>query len=120
MYENKMVATIKANGKICREFGEKVYIPFGQEYSILLKNLNSVRSQVRISIDDKDVLNGSSLVLDANSSLELERYLVNNDRGNRFKIVERTSSIDDHLGVGIADGIVRVEFQYERVLCHWS
>ena len=45
MYNNKLVAAIKSNGKVLREFGEEVYIPFGSEYSILIKNLHSVRGE---------------------------------------------------------------------------
>ena len=37
MYANKLVASLKANGKILREFKDNVYIPFGSEYSFLLK-----------------------------------------------------------------------------------
>jgi hypothetical protein len=115
MYNQKFVATLKSNGKVLREQGDTVYLPFGSEYSVLLKNLNTVRAQVKIEIDGQDVLNGSRLVVNPNSDLELERFLKDNLRGNRFKFIERTSSIEDHRGVGASDGIVRIEFQYEKV-----
>jgi hypothetical protein len=51
MYSNKLVASIKSNGKILREFNDKVYVPFGTEYSILIKNLNTVRASVNIFVD---------------------------------------------------------------------
>ena len=114
MYSNKFVATLKNNGKVLREQGDTVYLPFGSEYSVLLKNLNTVRAQVKIEIDGQDVLNGSSLIVNPNTDLELERFLTNNDRGNRFKFIERTSSIEQHRGVGATDGIVRIEFQFEK------
>lgn len=115
MYNQKFVATLKSNGKVLREQGDTVYLPFGSEYSVLLKNLNTVRAQVKIDIDGQDVLNGSSLVVDPNGTLEIERFLSNNDRGNRFKFIERTSSVEQHRGIGASDGLVRIEFQYERV-----
>lgn len=114
MYNNKFVATVKAGGKVLREVGDTVYLPFGCEYSILLKNLNTVRAEVRISIDDEDVLGGNSLVVNPNSDIELERFLKDLDKGNRFKFIERTASVEQHRGVGAADGILRIEWQFER------
>lgn len=115
MYNQKFVATLKANGKVLREQGDTVYLPFGSEYSVLLKNLNTVRARVTIDIDGQDVLNGSALVIDANGTLELERFLTNNNRGNRFKFIERTASVEQHRGIDASDGLIRVQFQFERV-----
>ena len=39
MYNSKLVSSIKANGKILREFKDTVYINFGAEYASLLKIL---------------------------------------------------------------------------------
>ena len=114
MYSNKFVATIKNNGKVLREHGDTVYLPFGCEYSILLKNLNSVRADVKITIDGEDVLNGSSLVVGPNSDIEIERFLKDLDRGNRFKFIERTDSVEQHRGIGAADGLVRIEYRFEK------
>lgn len=114
MYSNKFVATIKNNGKVLREHGDTVYLPFGCEYSVLLKNLNSVRADVKISIDGVDVLNGSSLVVNPNSDIEIERFLKDLDKGNRFKFIERTDSVEQHRGVGAADGLVRIEYRFEK------
>ena len=115
MYNSKMVACVKANGQILREFGETVYVPFGAEYSILLKNLNARRAIVHIFIDGEDIT-ASGLVLNANSSLDLERSLSNGSltQGNKFKFIERTSAVENHRGVQAEDGIIRIEFQYER------
>lgn len=117
MYQNKMVVALKVNGKILREFKDTVYVPFGAEYSILIKNLNSVRAAVDISIDGTDATEDVSLIVDANSELELSRYIKNGNlnSGNRFKFIERTSGIEQHRGIGIEDGIIRISFQYERV-----
>jgi hypothetical protein len=48
MYHQKLVASIKANNKILREFKDTVYVPFASEYSILIKNLNTVRAVVNV------------------------------------------------------------------------
>ncbi len=115
MYANKFVAAIKVGGKVLREHGDTVYLPFGSEYSILLKNLSTARAQVKITIDGTDVLNGDSLVVNP-GDLELERFLKEMDRGNRFKFIERTKAVEDHKGVGAEDGLVRIEYQFEKAV----
>ena len=115
MYHNKLVASLKANGKILREFKDTVYIPFGSEYSFLLKNLHTQRALVNIYIDGEDVIEGG-LVLSAGQEVDLERYVKNGNlsAGNKFKFIERTNSIEQHRGVKLEDGLVRIEFQYEQ------
>lgn len=113
MFNNHFVVAIKSGGKVLRE-SKDIYLPFGCEYSIYLKNLNTKRAAVSISIDGKDVLNGSQLVIEANSELNLERFLESNSEGRKFKFIERTSEIEDHRGVGALDGVIRVEYQYEQ------
>jgi hypothetical protein len=114
MYKNNLVATIKSDGKVLREFNDIVYLPFGSEYSIYISNLNSRRAKVKVSIDGEDVLNNSELVLNANNSLDLERFVKDNSKGNRFKFIERTSKIENHRGIKAEDGLVRIEFAFER------
>lgn len=115
MYSNKLVASLKANGKILREFKDTVYIPFGSEYSFLIKNLNTTRALVNVFIDGEDVIEGG-LVLNAGQEVDLERYVKNGNlsAGNRFKFIERTNSIEQHRGVKLEDGLVRIEFQFEQ------
>lgn len=113
MYNQKMAACLKANGKVLREFGENVYVPFGQEYSILLKNLNSVKALVNITIDGEDVVPGG-LVIEGNREINLERFVKDLDKGNRFKFIQRTAGIEKHRGIKVDDGLIRISFKYER------
>lgn len=113
-YHKKLVATIKANGKILREFNDTVYVPYGSEYSIFLKNLNTVRALINITIDGTDVIPGG-LVMFANTELNLERFVTNHTTGNRFKFIERTPNIEQHRGIKADDGLIRIEFQFEKV-----
>lgn len=116
MYQSKLVASLKANGKILREFKDTVYIPFGSEYSFLLKNLHTQRAVVNIFIDGTDVVEGG-VVLDPGREVDLERYIKNGNltEGNRFKFIERTAAIEDGpRGVKLEDGLIRIEFQYEQ------
>ena len=115
MYQSKLVASLKANGKILREFKDTVYIPFSSEYSILLKNLNTVRAIVNVYIDGENVVPGG-LVLNAGQEIDLERSIKNNNlnEGNKFKFIERTGNIEKHRGIKLEDGLVRVEYCFER------
>ena len=72
-YKKNFVAAIKVNGKVLRESSDRVELPFGSEYSILLKNLDSVRMQARITIDGVDAVDW--VVINPNSSVEIERFL---------------------------------------------
>lgn len=114
-YKKNFVLAVKVNGKILRESGEEVQLPFGSEYSILLKNLNPVRAQAQISIDGKEAT--TWLVLPANGEMEVERFLRKDNlkQGNRFKFIERTQAVEDHRGIQIEDGLLRVEFKKEKV-----
>lgn len=118
VYKNKLVAVIKVNGQVLRESSDTVTIPFGAEYSILVKNLNSVRAQIKISVDGKDATEGTWLIIRPNEDIELERYIQagNFERGNRFKFIEMTKEIEGHRGIGAEDGLVRVEYKMERAV----
>ena len=124
MYQSKLVASLKANGKILREFKDTVYIPFGSEYSFLLKNLHTQRAVVNIFVDGDNVVDGG-LVINAGQEVNLERYVKNGNltEGNRFKFIERTQAVEDGpRGIKLEDGLVRIEFQYEKpyVPPQWS
>lgn len=116
MYQDKVAVALKVNGKVLREFGDTVYIPFGSEYSLFIKNLNTVRCLVSIEIDGQDVGDGSAFVVPANGSINIERFIKNGNlsSGQRFKFIERTSKIEEHRGVGVEDGLIRVEFEFEK------
>jgi hypothetical protein len=115
MYSNKLVASIKVKGKILREFKDTVYIPFASEYSILLKNLNTVRAVVNVFVDGENAVPGG-VVIDPGQSVDLERWIKNGNltEGNRFKFIERTAKIEDGpRGIKEEDGLIRVEYQFE-------
>ena len=115
MYNQKLVASIKVKGKILREFKDTVYIPFASEYSILLKNLNTVRAIVNVYIDGENAVPGG-LVIDPGRSVDLERWIKNGNlsEGNKFKFIERTAKIEEGpRGIKEEDGLIRVEYQFE-------
>ena len=117
MYHNKLVVAIKHNGKILRENKDIVMLPYGSEFTVLVKNLNTRRAKFTLSIDGADALDGTEIIVNANSETELKRFIRNGnmDSGNAFKFVERTTAIENGpRGTKIDDGIVRVEFWYEQ------
>ena len=114
MYANKMAVAIKTNGRVLRENKDTVYCPFGAEYSILLKNLNTVRALVNVYIDGENQTPGG-LVLNAHQEVDLQRSIKNGNltEGNCFKFIERTGAVENHRGIKLEDGIVRIEYQFE-------
>lgn len=120
VYKKQFAAAIRVNGKILREKGEHVFLPLGSQYEIILKNLNSVRASVKVWIDGTCVTGDYSLIVQPNSSTTLERSIANNNLsiGNCFKFIERTDSIEQHRGIKIDDGLVRIEYQFEKVIQH--
>jgi hypothetical protein len=117
VYKKNFALAIKAHGKILRESGEQVFLPYGCEYSIVLKNLHSKKASVKVWIDGQLVTEGCSLIIKPNESIDLERFIRNGNLtsvGNRFKFIERTESIENHRGIKIDDGLVRIEYQFER------
>lgn len=117
MYSDKFVVAIKANGKILKETKDLVQLPFGSEFSVLVKNLNSRRAKFTLHIDGTNVLDGEEIIVNANSDVEMKRFIRNGnmDEGNAFKFIERTSAIEDGpRGIKMDDGVVRVEFWFEK------
>jgi len=115
VYQESFVAVVKCHGKILREQNKsEVHLPFGSEYSLLFKNLNSRRVNVNVSIDGTDILFGKSLVIDANSEMELERFLDHVSHGNKLKFIEKTEQVSNHRGDRIDDGIIRIEYAFEK------
>lgn len=114
MYNQKLVASVKCAGKIMREQGETVFLPFGEEYSLLLKNLSSQKAVIQVEIDGRQVI-PDGLVLHPNVSIDLERFIVNSDlnKGPRFRFIEKTEQISDYRGDTIDDGIIRISYQFE-------
>lgn len=117
MYSQKFATAIKVAGKVLRENGEMVALPFGAEYVIHLKNLNSVRALVSVEIDGVDATGGTRLIIPANGSIDFERFINegNMDEGLRFKFIERTKKIENGpRGISAEDGLIRIEFEFEQ------
>ena len=115
-FKSNLVASVKVDGKIMREHGDKIYLPFGSEYSILLKNLNTVKAQVNIKIDGEDILDGNSLIINAQEDLDLSRWLVGGLKtGPKLKFIEKTDTIRETKEETARDGIVEISYRFEKI-----
>ena len=116
MYSNKLVCSVKVNNKILREKTTNnestVYVPFGSEYSLLLKNLGGRNAVVNIEIDGRKVCK-DGFYINAGQTAEIERFVDNLKTGRRFKFIEKTDEISDFRGDRIDDGMIRVTWQFE-------
>ena len=116
VYNQKFVVVVKVNGSILRENSGEIFIPFGSEYSIMLKNLNSVKAVAKMYVDGSDVLGGYEVIVPPNSVVELEGFSKNNKVTNKFKFIEKTQQITEYRGNKIDDGLVRVSFKFEELM----
>jgi len=119
MYKDNFVVVVKHNGSILREDNGVIRIPFGSEYTILFKNLESRKANVLISIDGKDILNESALVIPPNSETELRGELEGDSVKNKFKFIQKTDEISKYRGDKADDGLIRVEFAFEKSAITW-
>lgn len=113
MYNEKLVAVVKANGRILRETNGTVYIPFNTEYSIQIKNLHNTKAVVSIDIDGDDVCDDSQYVIHPNQTVEIEGFLRGNKITRKFKFIEKTQAISDFRGDDIEDGLIKLSYQFE-------
>lgn len=116
MYKNNFIVCLKTKkGKILKDDNNGVVrLPFGSEYSIYLKNLNSRKAKVEISIDGEDVLDGNSIIVNSNEISEIKGFLKGDKAKNAFKFIEKIKEISEYRGDKIDDGIVRVKITYEK------
>jgi len=122
VYKDNFVAVVKCDGKILREIDGVVRLPFGSEYSILMKNLDSRKVVVSIDIDGENVTDGKILI-DGNSSFELKGRIKGNEVSKKFKFIEKTEEISENREDKPDDGIIRIEYQYEDdkwCICDWK
>ena len=113
-YKKNFVVVIKHNGRILRDTDNIVKLPFGSEYSVLLKNLDNRKAVISMTIDGDDVLDGNRIIVDANTTTEIKGFMRGSNFKNRFRFIEKTDRISRYRGDRIDDGIVRIEYQFEE------
>jgi hypothetical protein len=116
MYHKKFIAVIKNRGKILRDEGGTVRLPFGSTYSIFLKNKNSVKAVANVEIDGEDVLQNHGIIVPPNQSVEITGWMRNMDKTNKFKFIRKTKEIQDFRGDRLDDGLLRIAYKFEKQL----
>jgi len=111
-YKEHFIFCVKSQGRILREKEGGVELPFGEDYSILLKNLESRRALVKVEIDGKSI--GKQLIVEPNNEIEVERFLEDLNTGNKFRFIQKTKEVVEHRGDRIDDGVIRVEVWFEK------
>lgn len=115
MYKNGFVLAVKnPRGKVLREDNNKVFLPFYDEYSILIKNKQDKRAQAKIEIDGTEV-SSQKFVIDAYGELDLKRFVLDGDlnKGKRFKFVPASDSrVQDPTSSD--NGIIKVTLKREK------
>ncbi len=115
MFKNNLVAVVKVDGQILREKDGIVYLPFGSEYSIFMKNLEDRKAEIEVDIDGVNAVGRRGLISQPNSTFELKGFMTNAGLiTNKFKFIQKTKEIMDYRGDRIDDGIVRIEFTFEK------
>jgi len=114
VFKDNFIAVLKCNGKIMREFNGEVRLPFGSEYSILLKNKDSRNAVASVEIDGEDVMNNHRYIIPANSTRELKGFLKGTTAKNKFRFIKKTKEISNFRGDRLDDGLIRVEFWFEQ------
>lgn len=120
MYSQGFALSIKSNNKFLGEKntpeGREVYLNFGSEYSIYLKNKTNRRAKFQIKVDGKfSHPSDIAYVIDANSSFELERFMLDGDnkKGEKFKFVDVVGSGETP---GERDnGLIEVTIKQEKI-----
>ena len=114
-YEQQFVAVVEQGGAVLREHDGVVRLPFGEDYGLRLKNLGGRRAIVSVSIDGEDVLGGLRVVAEPDSETRLDGFMDQSGRvRRRFRFVQKTEEIVEHRGDRLDDGVIRVEFRFER------
>ena len=113
MYNNNFVVVIKHKGKVLRESNNgTVRLPFGSDYTILLKNKDSRKAVADVEIDGEDVATG--IIVPGNDSVELKGAINGLQVNNHFRFIKKTKEISNFRGDRPDDGLVRVEYRFEQ------
>jgi len=124
VYRDRFIAVVKSGGRILRNMGGVVTLPFGSEYTIFMRNQESRRAQVKVSVDGQDALDGKAIIIPANGSHELGGFMRGTAERFGFKFVQKTKEIAENRGDFIDDGMIRVEFAFEKpapvINFHWN
>ena len=125
MYKDKFVLSVIHDGYPVKETGYRgskdiykgyktVALPFDSEYKIRLKNKNDRSCTAKVFIDDKKVSKLGDFIINANGTIDLERFVDSSLKsGKKFKFVPLDHpDVDDPTSGD--NGLIKVEFRLAR------
>jgi hypothetical protein len=121
--DNFVVAIRKADTReVLRDVkgrnGERdVFLPFGSEYEIYVKNKSLYNVGAQVFIDGMDAFGGQKIAVMAGESTVLKRFMVDGDKdkGKRFKFVSVESGHEGIVNPDSRDnGLIQVKFYKEK------
>jgi len=122
MYKMGFVTNIVLDGKIMDDENGTVALPFGSEYKLRFKNKNTRDAVAKVYIDGKNATEKGDLIIHANDTVELERYIESLHSGNKFRFVSLDDVAPAERG-NPQNGIVEIRFRLvkefsERIIYH--
>jgi len=119
MYNSGFALTVRKDGEFLREknsFGRRlVFLPFGSEYSLFLKNKTNKKAKFQVRIDGKlTAPDDNWYVIYPHNTFDLERFMLDGDHssGERFKFVNVHGSGEEP---GKAEnGVITVTVKLEK------
>jgi hypothetical protein len=113
-FKNNFIVDIVCDGKTMRVKNGEIKLPFGSEYSVFMKNIDSRKAVASLYVDGKDVLDGNLRVVMPGSSITVNGFMKGSESTNKFKFTKKTKRISKYRGDFPDDGIIRVEYWFEK------
>lgn len=106
MFKQNTVISIRVGKNFLPDNDSIIKIPFGSEYSILIKNLNNSPINVRMFIDGIQNGQEKGFVIKEKDSLELNSFFISN---NAFKFINKSKELNERRNENIEDSLIRFE-----------
>jgi len=114
MYSNGFAFAIKCCGRPLSEFihegGNAVYLPFGSDFELFLKNKHSKRAVVEMLVNGSKVYENGDLIIPGKSQITIEAFQPSQKR-LRF---DREGCIGDYSPGDRDNGLVEISFRLEE------
>jgi hypothetical protein len=109
-FKDGFVANVVCDGSIIEDKNGVAAIPFSSEYQLRLKNKTNRKAVASIYIDGEKATKAGDLIIGANETVEVERFIENLSDGRKFRFVP-LDKCDDHYK---PFGDIEVKFRLEK------
>ena len=91
MYRDGFSACVLLDGKVVKESGEQIVVPFESEYGLRLKNKYAEATAVDIYIDGQLVNEIGHILLAGNSSLDVDQWILKSGHAKKLLFTKLTN-----------------------------